>query len=512
MTTPASEWDLPSLKEAFHFERKDELNPQAIFDVKFYPFDTPDNPPIFAALGGSTIFICRCVETAGKPIEFIRVFSEISTDNLNSCAWSKDEAGTPLLCVAGNTPDSAGTGSNIKVLNVITGKLTHTLIGHGHDINDLAISPINTSLLASASMDHTIRLWSLDPAHATHPCVLILAGHGHREGLLTLSFHPSGRYILSGGFDHAICLWTLPTPTPVSSPSSPDAIPQIHYPHFITTAIHSNFVDCVSFFSPTPHNPTATTSSDLILSRAAEEHTIVLWSITGFSARNPPPPPSSAPATHSFRETRSAFAPPDQPQYKRLLTFDAPNSSPFYMRFSLLQSLTHHPILAFGNGNSKILFWDLRRLEAQPTASEAKALALQPKHHSFTDPVGKKSTPAPYSTLRETSTVSTVTHSSSLPESRSSSVLPGVGIGPGISISKAGLSHAAHRSPVQLTYDAPTHVERDVSSPWKKLKAHHAVTIPKVEFCARQVGWSGDGRWCVVVGDWGMCGVFGRGW
>jgi polycomb protein EED len=54
------------------------------------------------------------------------------------------------------------------------------------EINDLAISPINPYILASASEDSTVRIWSLDPAHARQPCAAILEGDGHKETVLTL--------------------------------------------------------------------------------------------------------------------------------------------------------------------------------------------------------------------------------------------------------------------------------------------------------------------------------------
>lgn len=55
------------------------------------------------------------------------------------------------------------------------------------EIEDLAVSPVSPSILASASMDHSLRLWNLDPARKTHPCMLICAGEGHKEGVLTIA-------------------------------------------------------------------------------------------------------------------------------------------------------------------------------------------------------------------------------------------------------------------------------------------------------------------------------------
>jgi len=54
------------------------------------------------------------------------------------------------------------------------------------DVNDLATSPADPSIIASASGDTSIRVWSLDPVHANRPCLVILSGEGHSWDLLSL--------------------------------------------------------------------------------------------------------------------------------------------------------------------------------------------------------------------------------------------------------------------------------------------------------------------------------------
>lgn len=53
------------------------------------------------------------------------------------------------------------------------------------EINDLCTSPDNPRVIASASDDTTVRLWSLDAAHAKQPCICLLGGEGHSWSLLT---------------------------------------------------------------------------------------------------------------------------------------------------------------------------------------------------------------------------------------------------------------------------------------------------------------------------------------
>ena len=271
---------------------------------------------------------------------------------------------SPLLCVAGHHPKS------IQFFDVASN--THlkdlTLSGHGKGINDLAISPLSTSIIVSASDDYTIRLWNIDPAFAKQPCVAIFAGEGHKQPVLACHFHPSGRWLLTSGLDTAVCLWAVPSLEELHRKGNddgqyPDPI-VVYYPHFQSTEVHSNFVDSLAFYG------------DLIISRSAKEQAIknsqneiLLWRIVGFDSEDDPPlnPPIPSPGV----STRSSF---DHPQhtrgFQRLLTFDMPDTGRFYLRFDLLHTTGMRPILAMGNEKSQFSFWDLQKLEEGYDESE----------------------------------------------------------------------------------------------------------------------------------------------
>ncbi|KUJ16798.1 WD40 repeat-like protein, partial [Mollisia scopiformis] len=293
------------------------------WSVKFYPYTEPGVDPVFAVVGGKRILVCRPPtgkETSSK-VEIIRLIidEEVNSGGSNhfACAWSKDrETGDPLLCVAGST-------AKIKVINVITGECLRVLAGHGGEINDLAVSPTDPYILATGSDDCTVRIWSLDPAHEAQPCCAILEGEGHKETILSVSFHKSGRYLLSGGVDHIINMWTLPELPDINTGTNRTT--RIFYPHFSTSEIHTNIIDCVAW-----HN-------DLILSKAARDHSIVLWSIANFDSTLPPPLPSAAPIHDPSKDTRSAFHSSTTPTalYTRHLQFSIPDSDIIFMRFSL---------------------------------------------------------------------------------------------------------------------------------------------------------------------------------
>lgn len=53
-------------------------------------------------------------------------------------------------------------------------------------INDLAVSPIDPTILASCSIDRSVRIWSLDRKHQEKPLAAICFGQGHNDQVLTL--------------------------------------------------------------------------------------------------------------------------------------------------------------------------------------------------------------------------------------------------------------------------------------------------------------------------------------
>lgn len=66
------------------------------------------------------------------------------------------------------------------------GERFNNLTDNGEDINDLATSPTNPEILASASADNTVRIWSLNPAHKKQPCAVLCAGEDHLDTVLSI--------------------------------------------------------------------------------------------------------------------------------------------------------------------------------------------------------------------------------------------------------------------------------------------------------------------------------------
>ncbi|KAF2217735.1 hypothetical protein CERZMDRAFT_22795, partial [Cercospora zeae-maydis SCOH1-5] len=273
-----------------------------LYDVRFWPYGTQDDEHIFALTGGTATFVCRTRRGADPPFELLRhVHDEHATPaSLNSLAWTRAPVtNKPWLCVAGDGQH------HIKILDFESGTVARTLPGHGSAVNDLAVSPTTPNLLASASNDYTIRLWDLRPAYQAQPCVAVLAD-GHRAPVLAIKFHPNGRWLISGGIDTAVCLWSIP-PLGERAPDSDwstTSIPlTIQLPHFFTKELHPNYVDSFDFYG------------DLILSKAARDQAdakkyryaneILLWRINGFDADESPS--ERLPVQEAGKYTGSAF-------------------------------------------------------------------------------------------------------------------------------------------------------------------------------------------------------------
>ena len=173
--------------------------------------------------------------------------------------------------------------------------------------------------------------------------------------------------------DHAICLWVCPIlhnptnriPAPANAISPTTDLPERYsYPHVSTTAVHTDYVDCVEFYN------------DFILSKSSREGKIVLWHILGFDSQRKYDSTAAIlhpPTTHEFKETRSAFG----ESVERLMQFDIRHCEPWFMKFGVLSSpvepskLPQHVVgpgfgtyLAMGNVSGNVYVWDLSVYEA----------------------------------------------------------------------------------------------------------------------------------------------------
>ncbi|MEG4584030.1 AAA-like domain-containing protein, partial [Microcoleus sp. MOSTC5] len=156
------------------------------------------------------------------------------SNSVNSVAFSPD----------GKTLASASSDHTIKLWNVQTQKPIATLTGHSNSVWSVAFSPDGLTL-ASASSDNTIKLWNVQTQKpiATHT--------GHSNEVYSVAFSPDGLTLASASSDHTIKLWHLQSQKPIA-----------------TLTGHSNSVNSVAF-SP----------DGLTLASASSDKTIKLWNV-----------------------------------------------------------------------------------------------------------------------------------------------------------------------------------------------------------------------------------------
>jgi cytochrome c len=109
---------------------------------------------------------------------------------------------------------TAGADARIAIWTAGRQQPDRVFDGHGAPIVSLAVSP-DGARLASASWDHTVRIWSLGDGAQQ---VL----EGHAQNVNGVAFTPDGQSLVSVGYDRELRLWPLAGGTPnVSTLASP---------------------------------------------------------------------------------------------------------------------------------------------------------------------------------------------------------------------------------------------------------------------------------------------------
>jgi WD40 repeat protein len=111
-----------------------------------------------------------------------------------------------LACVAidrdGEVVIAGSRDSNtIFLWNLRTGQLLDVLLGHEAAVSAVAFNPSNATL-ASASWDHSVRVWTPFSGGKTATDVL-----QHTHEVLAMVFHPSGRYLACSTLNGEIHFW-----------------------------------------------------------------------------------------------------------------------------------------------------------------------------------------------------------------------------------------------------------------------------------------------------------------
>ncbi len=127
---------------------------------------------------------------------------DMETKQISELSGYGSSVKTVVFSPDSRTVFAGGWGGKIVAWDVATRKITKTLLGHTGDVVGLAVHP-NGKLLASASWDHTIRVWTLDLPADPKPRVLT-----EHSGIVNeVTFSPDGSQLASAGEDGAVNVW-----------------------------------------------------------------------------------------------------------------------------------------------------------------------------------------------------------------------------------------------------------------------------------------------------------------
>ncbi|XP_040208424.1 telomerase protein component 1-like isoform X2 [Rana temporaria] len=154
----------------------------------------------------------------GYHSDSVGVYSVATGDLLTQCMFS-DVAVSSLVWLSDSVLVSGSSDSLVRVWNVFPGPSACrlTLLGHQRSILGLALS---SKLLASASEDVSVCLWSVESLLASDPTVSpVSVLRGHTAAITCCSFSPDGRLLVTGGQDRSVLCWDVSVDPPILSRS-----------------------------------------------------------------------------------------------------------------------------------------------------------------------------------------------------------------------------------------------------------------------------------------------------
>jgi WD40 repeat protein len=139
---------------------------------------------------------------SGSDDKTIKVW-DIATGNLiHSLKGHGDKVRAVAISSDGKTLASGSDDSTVKIWNVGKGDLIYNLKGHDDNVRSLSISPDGRTL-ASGSDDSTINIWDVGTGDIIHSL------KGHDDTVRAVCFSPDGKTLVSGGWD--VRLWDVGT-------------------------------------------------------------------------------------------------------------------------------------------------------------------------------------------------------------------------------------------------------------------------------------------------------------
>ena len=137
----------------------------------------------------------KAIEDASNP-----ALANMPTDPHEDTLESKRMLESSANTIPVNDAPNPFLGVKFEPPPVANIQLKNTFEGHVNTVSSVSWHP-SKPCLATASNDHTIKLWSIPDGN------LILLGEGHRSWVSDVDFHPSGKLLASSSGDGSIKIW-----------------------------------------------------------------------------------------------------------------------------------------------------------------------------------------------------------------------------------------------------------------------------------------------------------------